>query len=337
MLTLAEIAAQTGCAVHGDPDTRVSRVATLAGAGADSLSFLANARYRSQLASTAAAAVVVNEADLPACPVPALVARDPYAVYARAASLLHPAPRREPGISPGAHVDATAQVHPSASIAPGAVVEAGASIGARTQVGPGSCVGAGCTIGSDCLLAANVTLYPGVSLADRVTVHSGAVIGSDGFGFAQAEGAWIKVPQVGSVRIGSDVEIGASTTIDCGAIEDTVIEEGVKLDNQIQIAHNVHIGAHTVIAACSGVSGSTRIGKRCMVGGAVGFVGHLTIADDVIITGQTMVNRSISEAGVYSSALPMDEARRWRRNSARFRQLDQMAKDLRTLMKKNRD
>jgi len=179
-----------------------------------------------------------------------------------------------------------------------------------------------------------VTLGHDVRLGQRVVLHSGAVIGSDGFGFARDGAQWVKVPQVGSVVIGDDVDVGAGTTIDRGAVEDTVIEDGVKIDNQIQIAHNVRIGEHTIIAACSGISGSTTIGKRCLIAGAVGFVGHLEITDDVTITGQTMVNRSISEPGVYSSALPMDEAVRWRKNSARFRRLDDLARTVKKLEKK---
>jgi len=187
-------------------------------------------------------------------------------------------------------------------------------------------VGAGAVIGAGSRLVANVTICAGVRLGARVLVHPGAVIGADGFGLAREPEGWIKVPQVGSVSIGDDVEIGANTTIDRGAIEDTVIEEGVKLDNQIQVAHNVRIGAHTVVAGCAGISGSTSIGRNCMIAGAVGIAGHLEIVDGVVITGLTMVSRSIHKPGVYSGALPLDEARRWRRNAARFRQLDALAK-----------
>jgi UDP-3-O-[3-hydroxymyristoyl] glucosamine N-acyltransferase len=190
---------------------------------------------------------------------------------------------------------------------------------------------AGASVGERSELVANVTLGCAVRIGERCVIHPGAVIGSDGFGFAREPDGWLKVPQLGGVRIGDDVEVGACTTIDRGAIEDTVIEDGVKLDNNVQIAHNVRIGAHTIIAACVGISGSTVIGKRCMIAGAVGFVGHLQIADDVVITGQTMVNRSISKPGVYSSALPMDEAQRWRKNSARFRQLDKLARRVKAL------
>jgi UDP-3-O-[3-hydroxymyristoyl] glucosamine N-acyltransferase len=207
-------------------------------------------------------------------------------------------------------------------------VEEAAIIGERSFIGPSCVVGRGAFVGEDCRLVANVTLCQGVSIGDRSHIHPGVVIGADGFGIAQDGERWTKVPQVGSVRIGKDVEIGANTTIDRGAIEDTVIEDGVKLDNQIQIGHNVRIGEHTVVAGCAGISGSTTIGKRCMIAGATGIAGHLTIADDVVLLAATVVTSSILEPGAYGSSLPQDEARRWRRNIVRFRQLDDMAKRL---------
>ena len=334
-LTVGEIAVRFGCRVVGDPDTSVSRVATLQNAGSGSVTFLANPRYRAFLDDTGASAVILAAEEAERCPVTALVCANPYEVYARVASLLHPPPPQEAGVHPTASVAADASVAPDASVGPCAVVESGAVIDARAAVGPGCVVGRGARIGADCQLVANVTVCHGVTIGQRVILHPASVIGADGFGIAQTEEGWVKVPQLGSVVIGDDVEIGASTTVDRGAVDDTIIEEGVKLDNQIQVAHNVRIGAHTVIAACSGISGSTVIGKRCMIAGAVGFVGHLTITDDVVITGQTMVNRSITEPGVYSSALPMDEARRWRRNSARFRKLDELARRVSALEKKS--
>lgn len=334
MLTAADIAVRFGCEIIGDPDVGVARVATLQNADQGSVSFLANPRYRAFLADTRASAVILDSDEAPGCPVTALVCDNPYAVYARVAELLHPEPAAAPGVHPSAVVSDEASIASTATVAPNAVVEAGARIGERAFVGPCCVVGRAAQIGDDCRLVANVTVCHGVRIGRRVIVHPGAVIGGDGFGIAQTESGWVKVPQLGSVSIGDDVEIGASTTIDRGAVDDTVIAEGVKLDNQIQIAHNVRVGAHTVIAACTGISGSTVIGKRCMIAGAVGFVGHLTIADDVVITGQTMVNRSIAEAGVYSSALPMDEARRWRKNSARFRRLDELARRVKALEKK---
>ncbi len=333
-MRLGELAVRFGLTLRGDPDATIDRVGTLAAAGPDALAFLANPLYRKYVATSRAGAIIVAPDNADGCPGNVLVSDNPYADYARIATELHPAPSRPPGVAPGAFVAPGVEVPASAHVGHGAVVEEDAQLGERVVIGPGCLVGRGVTLGDDCELVANVTLCQGVRLGHRVLVHPGAVIGSDGFGIARDGERWIKVPQVGSVQIGDDVEIGASTTIDRGAIDDTVLGDGVKLDNQIQVAHNVEIGDHTVIAACSGISGSTRIGKRCMIAGAVGFVGHLDIADDVIITGQTMVNRSIGEAGVYSSALPMDEAKRWRRNSARFRQLDDIAKRLKAVEKK---
>ncbi len=330
-VALGELALRYGCRLVGDPDQQVHRVATLAGAGPQDLAFLANPQYRRQLADTSAGAVVLAEGDAEACPVAALIHDNPYAAYARMAAELHPGPAAEPGIHPRANVSDRAQLEAGVCVGPSAVVEAGARIGAGSVIGPGAVIGRDASLGPDCRIGANVTVCHGVRIGCRVIVHPGAVLGADGFGIARETDGWIKVPQVGSVRIGDDVEIGASTTIDRGAIEDTVIGNGVKLDNQIQIAHNVIIGEHTVMAACSGVSGSTRIGKRCMIAGAVGIVGHLEIADDVVVTGQSMVSRSLTGPGSYSSALPVDESRRWRRNSARFRQLDDMARRLRQL------
>ncbi|MEM7084109.1 MAG: UDP-3-O-(3-hydroxymyristoyl)glucosamine N-acyltransferase [Pseudomonadota bacterium] len=331
---VSDLAVRFGCAVSGDKDRVVTRVGTLERADAECVSFLSNPKYRSLLEQTNAGAVILTEEDLPACQTTALIHANPYEIYARVAAFLHPAPAAEPGIATSASVASGASVANSASIGASAVIEEHATIGERVVIGPGCVVGAGATIGNDTRLVANVTVCHGITLGARNLIHPNTVIGADGFGIANTSDGWIKVPQLGSVTVGDDVEIGASTTIDRGAIDDTVIGNGVKLDNQIQIAHNVHIGDHSVIAACTGISGSTRIGKRCMIAGAVGFVGHLSICDDVVVTGQTMVNRSITEPGVYSSALPMDEARRWRRNSARFRKLDEMAKRLAALEKK---
>ena len=328
---LGELALRYGCRLIGDPEQLVFRVATLAAAGPEDLAFLANPQYRRQLTQSAAGAVVLAEEDAGECPGAALIHDNPYAAYARIASELHPPPPARRGIHEAATVSPSATLGEGVSVGPSAVVEARVRIGERTVIGPGAVLGEGAVVGSDCRIGANVTLCHGVRIGRRVIVHPGAVIGADGFGIAREPDGWIKVPQVGGVRVGDDVEIGASTTIDRGAIEDTVVENGVKLDNQIQIAHNVVIGEHTVMAACSGVSGSTRIGKRCMIAGAVGNVGHLEICEDVVITGQTRVSRSLTQPGVYSSALPADAAARWRRNSARFRQLDDMAKRLRRL------
>lgn len=317
--SLGELAVRFGLELRGDPALRVSHVATLSQAGHGSISFLANSRYRKHLGSTRATAVVVTAGVADDCPVAALVDPNPYLAYARIATLLYPRPPHVAGIHPSAVVSGEARIAPSASVGPLCVIEAGVELGERVQIGAGCILQSGVRVGADTQLMSRVTLYPAVQIGARCLLHTGAVIGADGFGFAPDSGAWVKVPQVGSVQIGDDVEIGANTTIDRGAIEDTVVENGAKLDNQIQVGHNVVIGAHTAIAACTGISGSTTIGQRCMIGGMVGFAGHLTIADDVIITGCSLVSASIREAGSYSSGMPTVETRAWRRMVAHLR------------------
>ncbi len=317
--SLGELAVRYGLELRGDPGLRVSHVATLSHAGPDSLSFLANSRYRRHLGSTRATAVVVTAAVAQDCPVAALVDPNPYLAYARIATLLYPRTPAPAGVHPSAVVSGDARIAPTATVGPLCVIEAGVELGERVQIGAGCTLQTGVRVGADSQLMSRVTLYPGVQVGDRCLLHTGAVLGADGFGFAPDAGAWVKVPQVGSVRIGDDVEIGANTTIDRGAIGDTVVENGAKLDNQIQVAHNVVIGAHTAIAACTGISGSTTIGRRCMIGGMVGFAGHLTIADDVTITGCSLVSASIREAGSYSSGMPTVETRAWRRMVAYLR------------------
>jgi UDP-3-O-[3-hydroxymyristoyl] glucosamine N-acyltransferase len=320
--SLGELAVRFGLTLRGEPSLTIRSVATLSRADAGALSFLANSRYRRQLESTRATAVILSAEDEAHCPVAALIDPNPYLAYARIASLLHPDMPPEPGIHPSAVVAPGARVASSASIGPLAVIEAGAQIDERVRVGPGCIVQKGASVGADSTLTSRVNLYPGVTLGKRCILHAGAVIGADGFGFAPNGGVWVKVPQVGSVRVGDDVEIGANTTIDRGAIDDTVVENGVKLDNQIQVGHNVTIGAHTAIAACTGISGSTVIGQRCMIGGMVGFAGHLTIADDVVVTGCSLVSASIKKPGSYSSGMPTVETRLWRRMVAHLRRLD---------------
>jgi UDP-3-O-[3-hydroxymyristoyl] glucosamine N-acyltransferase len=331
---LAELAVRFGCELRGDPDIEIDCVASLAAATPRSISFLANPRNRRQLRETQAGAVIVDATAAADSPVSVLVAEHPHACFARVAALLYPQPVAEPGRHPSAVIAADAQIDPSAHIGPQCVIGAGARIGPRAVLGPACIVDPRAVLGADVHLVARVTVCRDVALGDRCIVQPGAVIGADGFGYAPERGAWVKVPQIGGVRIGADVEIGANTTIDRGAIGDTVIEEGVKLDNQIQIGHNVVVGAHTAMAACVGVAGSTRIGRRCQIGGAVGIVGHLTICDDVIVTGYTMVAGSIATPGVYSSGLPATGAAEWRRVVGRLRRLDSMASRLRALERK---
>ncbi|MGH8582902.1 MAG: UDP-3-O-(3-hydroxymyristoyl)glucosamine N-acyltransferase, partial [Gammaproteobacteria bacterium] len=241
--------------------------------------------------------------------------------YARAAALLHPSPEVSAGVHPSACIDPASHVDPSAWVGPYTLIEQGAEVGARASIGPFTVLGEGVRIGSDTRLVARVTVLKHVSIGQRCLIFPGAVIGSDGFGFARDAAGWIKIPQLGSVQIGDDVEIGANTTIDRGAMKDTIIGNGVKLDNQIQVAHNVVIGEHTAMAGFVGVAGSTRIGKRCMIGAGVGFGGHLEVADDVIIKGGAAVSKSIRKRGVYASVWPAEEDRQWWKRVARFRQL----------------
>lgn len=331
MFKLGELAKRIGGEVHGDEDCVIKNVGALASAGPGDISFLSNPHYRKQLARTGASAVIVGRADRDLCPVNALVVDNPYAAFARVAALLHPAPPAKCGIHPAAVVGEGCTIHATAWVGPLAVIEDGVQLGARVNVGPGCVIGAGATLEEDARLVARVTLCRGVVIGKRALIHPGAVIGSDGFGLANEAGVWLKVPQLGGVRVGDDVEIGANTTIDRGALEDTVLEDGVKLDNQIQVAHNVRIGAHTAIAGCVGIAGSAKIGKRCTIGGGAGILGHLEIADDVHITAMSLVTKSLREAGVYSSGTPLEPNPHWRKNVARFRQLDSIARRLSAL------
>jgi UDP-3-O-[3-hydroxymyristoyl] glucosamine N-acyltransferase len=332
--TLDELASRFDCRVQGDGSVRVGRVATLSAATADAISFLANPLYRDRLATTGAGAVILSDAASEACPVPCLISTNPYAVYARVATLLHPQAGARAGVHADASVDSTAGVAASAEIGPRAVVGPGTTIGDGAVIGAGAVIGSGVAVGAASRIAPLATVLDRVTIGARCIVHSGAVIGADGFGFAEDGGRWIKVPQLGRVIIGDDVEIGANTTIDRGTIEDTVVEDGVKLDNLVQIAHNVRVGAHTVMAAMSGAAGSTKIGKRCKVGGGVVMVGHLTICDDVMFTFRSVVTKSVTEPGVYGGSLQAMEASKWRRSAARFKQLDAMHERLKRLERK---
>jgi len=326
---LGEIVARFGGEIVGAGDTAISHIATLENAGAGGLAFLANPKYRHQLATTRAAAVIMAPPAVEGVAAAILTAQ-PYLYYARVAQWLNPPPAPEPGIHPSAVVEG--EVAASASIGPNVWIDSGATIGEGAVIAANCSIGAGVTIGAGSRLAANVAIYPGSCLGARCLVHSGAVIGADGFGFAREDdGRWVKIPQVGRVLVGDDVEIGAGTTIDRGALGDTVIADGVKLDNQIQVAHNVRIGAHTAMAGCVGIAGSTVIGARCTIGGAAMILGHLQIADDVNISAGTLVMKSIPVAGTYSGAIPLLEHGDWLRNFSRLRHLEAMADKIRAL------
>lgn len=328
---LADIAARFGGNVQGDADTTVSQVATLDSAQAGQITFLANSKYRTQLAVTRAGAIIVGAADVDATEIPRIVCDNPYAYFARVSAFLNPMPQAVSGIHPSAVIGEGAQIDPSAQIAAHVVVGSGASIGAGSVIMEGCSIGAGVSIGADARLYPRVVVYHDCVLGNRLVAHSGAVIGADGFGFAMGEGRWLKIPQIGRVVIGDDVEIGANTTIDRGALDDTVIEDGVKLDNQIQVAHNVRIGAHTVIAGCVGISGSTTIGRYCRIGGSAGILGHLQIADHVEISSFTLIGKSIREPGSYTGIFPFSKNEDWRKNAAHLRHLDGLADKIKIL------
>lgn len=328
--SLGDLAERFGCELKGDPDVVIDGVASLANAGPGRVSFLSSPAFKEQLAATRASAVILRAEDATDSPTASLIHSEPYACYARMAAAICPEPEHEPGIHPAASVSQTARIAESACIAANAVVGERSSIGPNTYVGSGSVVGDDCEIGNDCRLVANVTLVRNVALGERCVIHPGTVIGSDGFGYVMTPEGRVKVPQLGGVRIGNDVEIGANTAIDRGAIDDTVIEDGVKMDNQIHIAHNVHIGEHTVILGMCGISGSSRVGKRCMFSGKVGLTDHIEVCDDVIVYGKGMISKSITEPGTYAGNFPIEPVRDWNRRVAQFRRigklLDRVAK-----------
>lgn len=335
-VALADLVARFGGSLSGDGARGVRGFAPLETAARDQLAFLANPRYRQKLVETEAAAVLMTAADATApraAGVAAWVHPQPYVQFARVAQWFaaQARPPRQPGIHAGAVVAATATVPASAEIAPTAVIEAGAVLGENVSVGPGTVVGRGCVIGADTVLMARVTLYPEVVVGERCIIHGGAVLGADGFGFARDGSSWVKIPQTGTVRIGDEVEIGANTTIDRGALGDTVVGRGTKLDNQIQIGHNVRIGPDCVVAGCVGIAGSAVIGARCMIGGAAMILGHLSLCDDVVISPGTFIARSIRKAGVYTGYYPAEENARWEKNAAVVRHLDALRDRVRAL------
>jgi len=325
----------------GDPAaTRVTGFASLAEAGPGQMSFLANPRYRKDVPATRAEAVLIRQSDADALraasPPPSAVlwlCDNPYATFARVAQALQDLVRvaPAPGLAPGAQVAPDAQLGADASIGPGAVIGAGCVIGARTQIGAGCVLGAGVHIGADSLLYPRVVVYDACVLGARAIVHAGAVIGADGFGFARDGAAWVKIPQTGRVVIGDDVEIGANTTIDRGALADTVIGDGVKLDNQIQIGHNVRIGAHTAMAACVGIAGSATVGARCTVGGGAIILGHLKVADDVNISAASVVTHSLHQPGHYTGFYPIGDNAAWEKSAAVLKRLPELRTRLRRL------
>jgi len=331
--TLAEIVARFGGEILGDPRTCVAQIATLERARPDTIAFLANQRYLQQLKATRAGAVIVGPAMRDATALPRIVCDNPYAYFARVSGFINPPRPPVPGAHQTAVVDDSAEVGGNVQVGPFVVIGRNARIGAGSVIGAGCVVGERSVVGPDARLYGNVTIYDDCVIGDRVILHSGVVIGADGFGIAMDADRWIKVPQIGRVVIGDDVEIGANTTVDRGAIDDTVIEDGVKLDNQVQIAHNVRIGAHTAIAGCAGIAGSSRVGRYCRIGGASGIAGHLTITDNVEISAHTLITKSIEKPGTYTGAYPFEANRDWRHNAAQLRHLAELAERVRALEK----
>ena len=332
---LSELAELTGSKLEGK-DCLIASIAEISSACAGDLAFISNPKYVEYLSTTRATALIIKPEFLDDCSLPALVTNDPRLAYAKVANLLYPPRKSESGINANAIVSESANVDKTACIAAGVVISAGVIIGAGTQIGAGSVIDDDVVIGSNTRISANVSIGYGCQLGDDCILHSGVVIGADGFGFVKDGDSFLKIPQIGSVHIGNNVEIGANTTIDRGAVENTVIGNGVKLDNQIQIAHGVTIGDNTVISAATAIAGSTHIGSGCLIGGLVGIIEHLNITDNVMITGRTMVTRSITKSGSYSSSTPMDTTENWRKNSARFRRLDDLAKRVARLEKTNK-
>ena len=329
--SLGEIANQLSLKLIGDSRCEITGLGTLSGAQAGQLSFLSNPSYIRQLVATQASAVIVDQRFADASPGNVLISDQPYVSFAYASELFSSRPIVKPGVHETAYVSPLAKISSSAHVGANAVIEDGVEIGDNVFVGPGTVIGRGVVLGSDCVLHANVTLYHSVYLGCRVCVHSNAVIGADGFGFAFDGGKNIKIQQLGRVRIGNDVDIGAGTTIDRGTIEDTVIDQGVKIDNQVQIGHNTQVGAHTVICGCTAIAGSAKIGKFCVLGGGSGMLGHLTLADGVQVSAMSLVSRSITEPGAYSSGTGQMKLSDWKRAIVRFQQLDRMARRLKEL------
>ena len=338
-IRLGALVERLGGQLMGDPDTQVSGIAPLDDANASHITFLSNPKLRAQASHTQAAAIILSAANSTAIGAPyrgaRIVTDNPYAYFARAAQWFaaENAHLWVPGIDPTAQVDASATIAATAFIGPHVTIEAGASVADHAVIEAGCFVGRDAKIGASTHFFARVTFHAGCTIGQRCIIHSGAVIGTDGFGFANEDGAWIKIPQTGRVIIGDDVDIGANTCIDRGALADTIIEDGVKLDNQIQIGHNCQIGAHTAMAGCVGVAGSAKIGKYCTFGGAAMVLGHLSIADNVHISSASMVSRSILEAGQYTGFYPLAKNADWEKSAAIVRNLTSMREKIRSLEK----
>ncbi|KXI27502.1 UDP-3-O-(3-hydroxymyristoyl)glucosamine N-acyltransferase [Paraglaciecola hydrolytica] len=336
-ISLKDIAAAIDAQLHlaaGDTEsTMISSIATLAKAGNGQISFLANSKYRNQLADTLAQVVILSSDELAHCKRSALVMANPYVGFAKVAQLLDSTPDAAHSISERATIASDVVLGNKVKIGPNAVIESGVQLGDNVQIGAGCFVGQNTKIGANTKLWANVTIYHNVVIGQDCLFQANTVIGSDGFGYANEKGRWIKIPQLGRVIIGNKVEIGASTTIDRGALDDTILADGVIIDNQCQIAHNVVIGENTAIAGCTVIAGSTTVGRNCSIAGLVGINGHIDICDGVLITGMSMITKNITEAGVYSSGMPAQSNREWRKNTVALRNIDNLNQRIKTLEK----
>lgn len=333
--TLQHLADLVDGEVAGDSTLQISSIGTLEKALPGQIGFLINSKYQASLANTQASAVILSADSLASCQTSAIVVKNPHAAYAKIAMLLHPPASAQAGIHETAVIEADASIDDDAWIGPNTYIGHNVRIAKGVQIHAGSVVEHDAVIGADTVLLANVTVSRECQLGERILLHPGVVIGADGFGQANDEGRWIKIPQIGRVIIGNDVEVGANTTIDRGSIEDTRIGDGVKLDNLIQVAHNVEIGEHTVIASSTAIAGSTKIGRHCMIAGAVGIVGHIEIADNVTILGMSMVSKSITQAGVYGGSIPATDNRKWAKQLANMRHLGDILKRVKQLENDN--
>lgn len=336
-MTLQELATATGATVRGDANYQVEGLATLRSANAEHVSFLANDKYRSQVTESKAGAVIMKATDDDGSAHNALLTDNPYLAYAKIAQLLDNTPTMRSEIHPTAIIADSVKLGENVAIGPYVVIESGAVIGDNVQIGAHSFIGESVRIGTGTRLWPKVTLYHSVHIGENCTLHSTSVIGGDGFGWATENGKWVKIPQLGAVVLGNNVDVGVGSTIDRGALDDTVIEDNCIIDNQVQIGHNVQIGTGTAIAGQVGIAGSTRIGRGCLIGGQAGLAGHIQIADHVQLHGQAMVTKSIEQAGVYASGNPVVPQGEWARVGVRYKQLPDLFKRVKSLEKKFKD
>jgi UDP-3-O-[3-hydroxymyristoyl] glucosamine N-acyltransferase len=332
-IKLSELADETGCRLHGD-DCMITNVSDLDAAKEGDLAFIYNPRYLDKITSTEASAIILKEAWLKHCPKSALVADNPRLAFVKAARLLNPEKRYKAGISGSADVADDVSVPASAYIGPNAVIEPGVKLGDNVQIAANVVICSDSCIGDNTVIHPNVSIGHGTEIGDNCIIYAGTVIGADGFGYERDGDHYLKIPQLGNVRIGDNVEIGANAAIDRGALLDTVIGDGVKLDNLVQIAHNVVIGKHTIMSGHSGIAGSTKVGEYCLIGGGVGISDNIEVTDNVVIMGRTLVSGSITKPGAYASSMLTDEVKNWRKNALRFKHLNEMEKRLKALEKK---